>query len=722
MYLCNMEKVSGITEELVSRRFGLPVRGVTNTIRLLDDGVTVPFISRYRKELTGNLDEVAVRNIEKELRSVRELLERKEFVRQAIENAGAMTDAVSRSLSDADSITQVEDIYAPFKPRKRTRATIAREKGLEPLAKIIMSGRAVNLQSTATRFVDNVNVTSNDDALNGALDIIAEWASESIRLRNITRNVYRREASLKTSTVKGKESAVAESAMAQYADFAQTIRRISSHQYLALRRAEREGLIKVKYILNDDVSLDTALSKAFVPHHATPECAEMIQHAVSDASKRLLRPSVENEISAQLKENADRVAIDIFVQNLRQLLLSPPLKGLRVLAIDPGYRTGCKVVALDEQGNLLDDNVIYPTPPRSDFNSAERILRTMIEKHNLRVISLGNGTASRETEIFLKERNIIDKSKIIVVNENGASVYSASELARKEFPDKDVTVRGAVSIGRRLIDPLAELVKIDPKSIGVGQYQHDVNQSLLKDSLDFTVLSCVNAVGIDLNTASECLLSYVSGIGPVLAANIVEYRSEHGGFKSRNELKKVPRLGEKAFQLAAGFLRISDGTEPLDNTGIHPESYGIVKEIAKRLNVRISQLIANNELLDKADAEKLAKEGIGGLQTINDIIAELRKPGRDPRLDDNSDAFVPDVSDFEQLHIGDVVSGIVNNITAFGAFVNLGIKENGLLHISQLSHKRVNAVSDVIKLGQILKVKVIDIDTARRRISLSLLF
>lgn len=708
--------------EGVAKRLNLSATAVKAVAELLDGGATVPFISRYRKERTGSLDEVAVRDIESALKSVRELEARKDFVKAAIESAGAMTPQIAARLDSAESMTEVEDIYAPFKPKKRTRATIAREKGLEPLAKIIMSGRAADCGEAAARFAGKNGVESEEEALAGASDIIAEWASESTRLRNITRNAFRRSASLVCTPAKGKEEELAASAFAQYGNFSQTVRRISSHQYLALRRAEREGLIKAKYTLGDESdNLDEALGRAFVPSGASRSCRDVICEAVCDASKRLLRPSVENEVSASLKEEADRVAIDIFAGNLRQLLLGAPLKGHRILALDPGYRTGCKVVALDAQGNLLEDAVIYPAPPRSDVEGAARTLRRLIEKHRLDTISLGNGTASRETEKFLKDFKILDPSHIFVVSENGASVYSASDIARKEFPDKDVTVRGAVSIGRRLIDPLAELVKIDPKSIGVGQYQHDVDQGKLKDSLDYTVTSCVNAVGVDANTASECLLSYVSGIGPALAANIVAYRRENGDFKSRKELRKVPRLGDKAFELAAGFLRVPRGKEPLDNTGIHPESYHIVDIMARSIGVKTADLPANGALLDKVDVEALAREGVGGRETMRDIIAELRKPGRDPRLDDNNDAFVPAVESFEQLCVGMTVPGVVNNITAFGAFVDLGIKENGLLHISQLSRKRVAAVSDVLKLGQRVEVKVIDIDPVRRRISLSYL-
>lgn len=706
---------------MVAERLGLSATAVKATAELLDEGATVPFISRYRKERTGSLDEVAVRSIETTLKIVRELEARKEFIAQAIAAAGALTPDIKKRLDEATSLTEVEDIYAPFKPKKRTRATIAREKGLEPLAKIIMSGKSADPAASASRFTGKGGVKDEDEAIEGAADIIAEWASESTRLRNITRNTYRRTGSLGSTIAKGKEEELAATPYAQYGDFSKDLRHLSSHQYLALRRAEREGLIKVKYSLSNNTDdLDDALARAFVPRNASRACAEVIADAVADASKRLLRPSVENEISAELKEEADRVAIGIFADNLRQLLLGSPLKGKRVLALDPGYRTGCKVVALDAQGNLLDDTVIYPVPPKADLEGSARTLSRLITRHHLDVISLGNGTASRETEKFLKDYKVIDPSKIFVVNENGASVYSASDIARKEFPDKDVTVRGAVSIGRRLIDPLAELVKIDPKSIGVGQYQHDVDQCKLKDALDYTVMSCVNAVGIDVNTASEKLLSYVSGIGPALASNIVAYRAANGDFTSRAQLKKVPRLGDKAFELAAGFLRVPQGKEPLDNTGIHPESYHIVKKMAESVKAKPSELAANDPLLDRINVKALAAQGVGGIETMTDIITELRKPGRDPRTDDNSDAFVPGVESFEQLTIGMQLPGIVNNITAFGAFIDLGIKENGLLHISKISNRRINSVGDVLKLGQRVDVKVIDIDPVRRRISLSM--
>ncbi len=706
----------------VALRLELPLKGVKATIELLDEGATVPFISRYRKERTGSFDEVAVRSVESMLKTVRELVARKEFVEEAIRESGGMTPDIARRLSEASSLTEVEDIYAPFKPKKRTRATIAREKGLEPLAKIIMAGRCDNLEVSAHRFVGKNGVENADDALEGVSDIIAEWASESTRLRNITRNSYTRSASITCVVAKGKEKELAESPFAGYGEFSQTVRRMPSHQYLALRRAEKEGLVKVKYTLGDSSdSLDDALCRAFVPKQAGKECSSLICRAVEDASKRLLRPSVENEVSAKLKEEADRVAIEIFAGNLRQLLLASPLKGKRVLAIDPGYRTGCKVVALDSQGNLLDEGVIFPVPPRSDIDGARSTLDRLIKRHRLEVVALGNGTASRETEKFVKESGLLSPDKVYVVSENGASVYSASELARKEFPDKDVTVRGAVSIGRRLIDPLAELVKIDPKSIGVGQYQHDVDQTELKNALDYTVMSCVNSVGIDVNTASEKLLSYVSGIGPALASNIVAYRAANGDFHSRKELKKVPRLGDKAFELAAGFLRVPDGKEPLDNTGIHPESYGVVESMARSLGAKVADLPANESLLSKIDAGKMAAAGIGGLETIKDIVAELRKPGRDPRVDGDNEAFVAGVGSFDELREGMTLPGIVNNITAFGAFVDLGIKENGLIHISKMSRKRINSVGEVLRLGQRIEVTVIDVDPIRHRISLSLL-
>lgn len=706
----------------VAARLSLNEKGVSAVIKLLDEGATVPFISRYRKEATGALDEVAVRSIETTLKSVRELYTRKEFVADAITAAGAMTAKLEESLRNARSMTEVEDIYAPFKPKKRTRATIARERGLEPLARIIMAGNAPYPLRSAERFTGNKGICSAEDALAGARDIIAEWASESTRLRNMTRNTYRRQGAIVCTAAKEKDEELKASPYAAYAAFSNSVRRITSHQYLALRRAESEGMIKVKYSLDDSRGkLEDALSEAYASRLGSQECRKIVSEAVTDASRRLIRPSVENDVSAELKEEADRVAIDIFSQNLRQLLLASPLKGRRILALDPGYRTGCKTVAIDEKGDLLDDAVIYPTPPRNDIEGAHKTLKRMIDRFGLNAVAIGNGTASRETERFIRNSGLMVSDMIFVVSEDGASVYSASETARLEFPDKDVTVRGAVSIGRRLLDPLAELVKIDPKSIGVGQYQHDVDQSKLKNALDYTVMSCVNAVGVDVNTASASLLAYVSGIGPALAANIVKYRTENGSFATRNDLKKVPRLGAKAFEQAAGFLRIISGSEPLDNTGIHPESYAIVKEMARLAGVKVKDLPGNTSILDSIDPAELSAKGLGGLETIADIVEELRKPGRDPRTDNAETAFTPGVESFEELRVGQKLPGIVSNITAFGAFIDLGIKENGLLHISRISTRRINSVGDVLRLGQHVEVSVIEIDSMRRRISLSMI-
>lgn len=706
----------------VAAHLSLNEKGVSAVIKLLDEGATVPFISRYRKEATGALDEVAVRSVETTLKSVRELYTRKEFVADAITAAGAMTAKLEESLRNARSMTEVEDIYAPFKPKKRTRATIARERGLEPLARIIMAGNTPDPLRSAERFTGNKDMCSAEDALAGARDIIAEWASESTRLRNMTRNTYRRQGAIVCTAAKEKDEELKASPYAAYAAFSNSVRRITSHQYLALRRAESEGMIKVKYSLDDSRGkLEDALSEAYASRLGSQECRKIVSEAVTDASRRLIRPSVENEVSAELKEEADRVAIDIFSQNLRQLLLASPLKGRRILALDPGYRTGCKTVAIDEKGDLLDDAVIYPTPPRNDIEGAHKTLKRMIDRFGLNAVAIGNGTASRETERFIRNSGLMVSDMIFVVSEDGASVYSASETARLEFPDKDVTVRGAVSIGRRLLDPLAELVKIDPKSIGVGQYQHDVDQSKLKNALDYTVMSCVNAVGVDVNTASASLLAYVSGIGPALAANIVKYRTENGSFATRNDLKKVPRLGAKAFEQAAGFLRIISGSEPLDNTGIHPESYAIVKEMARLAGVKVKDLPGNTSILDSIDPAELSAKGLGGLETIADIVEELRKPGRDPRTDNAETAFTPGVESFEELRVGQKLPGIVSNITAFGAFIDLGIKENGLLHISRISTRRINSVGDVLRLGQHVEVSVIEIDSMRRRISLSMI-
>lgn len=702
----------------VAKRVNLPISGVSATIKLLDEGATIPFICRYRKELTGSFDEIQVRAIEIALKTVRELKNRKEFVRGVIEKDGKLTPELSIKISAAQTINELEDVYLPFKPKKHSRASKARESGLEPFAKMIMSG-CTDCKQLALRFVGKNDILEIEDAINGASDIIAEWASESTRLRQITRNHFNKTAVIVCSKVKGKEAELLESQYAQYSGFSQQLKRVHSHQYLAIKRAEREGLLKVKLDI-ESAGLQQSICSAFIPSKVSDECRIIIEKAVLDALKRLIRPSVENEISTQLKEKADKEAIEIFTQNLRQLLLGSPLKGKRILAVDPGFRTGCKVVALDEQGNLLDDNVIYPVAPKNDTVGSKQIVSRLIKSHKLDVIALGNGTASRETEKFLKDSFKEERIPVFVVSEDGASVYSASEIGRKEFPDKDITVRGAVSIGRRLIDPLAELVKIDPKSIGVGQYQHDVDQKSLKDSLDFTVISCVNSVGVDVNTASECLLSYVSGIGPALATNIVNYRRENGNFLSRRALKNVPRLGDKAYELAAGFLRVANGKNPLDNTGIHPESYNLVDAMASSIGVRTEQLLSNNDFLERINVKELAARGIGGEQTMLDIIAELRKPGRDPRQTLEEFSFAEGVNSIEDLIEGMVLPGIVTNITNFGAFVDIGVHQDGLVHISQMADKYVSDPMQVVKLRQQVTVRIQEIDFQRRRISLSM--
>lgn len=694
------------TAQAVADATGLPHKGVEAVISLLDEGATVPFISRYRKERTGSLDEVAVRNIELALGRRRELEKRRDSIIENLGEAGSLTPELQARFENSATMTEIEDLYAPYKPKRRTRAAIAREKGLEPLAKRIMAGRTARLDAPA-------------DDIAGACDIIAEWAAETPRLRNIVRREFRKRGNISATVAKDKADEIAASPYAEYNGFDRQLRRCSSHQYLALRRAEREGFLKVKYSMPDDEAVIDTLCGNFGPREATEACGKLIDDSVADAYRRLLRPSVENELAAEMKEEADKVAIGIFSDNLRALLLAAPLPGRRVLAIDPGYRTGCKVVAIDAQGNLLADTVIYPTEPRCDTEGSRRILAQLIERHHLDTVALGDGTASRQTEDFLRKSGLVKPDSLYVVSENGASVYSASDIARREFPDKDVTVRGAVSIGRRLIDPLAELVKIDPKSIGVGQYQHDVDQNGLRDALDYTVMSCVNAVGVDLNTASAKLLEYISGIGPAMATRIVEYRQNNGPFADRKSLLKVPRLGAKAFEQAAGFLRVRDGADPLDNTGIHPESYGIVKNMARLAGISVADLTTDSTLVDRLDIEAAVAAG-AGRQTVLDIIAELRKPGRDPRTEADVDAFVPEIDSFDQLRTGMVLPGLVANITAFGAFINLGIKESGLLHISQISDRRVNNVADVLRLGQKVSVKVLDIDTMRRRISLSM--
>lgn len=694
----------------VAANLNLPANKVRATVALLASGATVPFISRYRKEVTGGLDEVAIRDIEVELQRLTALDERRLTIIGTIEQQGRMTDELRRALEEAATPTALEDLYLPYRPRRRTRATVARERGLEPLAKMIMAG--ADPGAVASRFVRG-EVASPDEALAGASDIIAEWAAESPRLRSALRSRYRREAAFTASIVPGKESEADK--YRTYAHFRAPYRSIASHQYLALRRGEAEGILKVAVSLDDARAVDD-LTARFMPKATSAAGRSLIADAVADSYRRLLRPSIDNEMAAEAKAKADTAAIALFSGNLRQLLMAPPLRAKRVIAIDPGFRTGCKVVALNESGDLLDDAVIYPTEPRRDTVGAMHVLMDLIDRHDIQAIALGDRTASRETERFLRSSGIADFAELFIVSENGASVYSASDIAREELPDKDVTVRGAVSIGRRLIDPLAELVKIDPKSIGVGQYQHDVDQAALRDALDFTVLSCVNAVGVDLNTASPRLLGYISGIGQAMAAKIVDFRTHNGPFRSRRALLGVPRLGSKTFEQAAGFLRVPVSDNPLDNTGIHPESYPTAERMAADLGVTVGQLIGDTTLIDRIDPARYADAGTA---TVADIIAELRKPGRDPRLDAENVEFDADINSIDDLSPGMVLNGKVSNITAFGAFIDLGIKENGLLHVSQMGAGRVSNPSEVVRINQIIRVKVLDVDLDRHRISLT---
>lgn len=697
-----------------ARNLGLPEHAVRATAGLLSRGDTIPFIARYRKEVTGSLDETQIRAIEQEIGRLGQLDERREAIKTSISEQGHLTDELRKRIEDASSLSELEDIYLPYRPKRHTRATVARERGLEPLAKIIMSGRASgNIIALAQKYTGK-DVAAAEDAIAGARDIIAEWLSESPRARNAVRNRMRREAVISSALTKDHPDESGKYRI--YTTYSHPLRNIASHNYLALRRGESEGVLKIS-IKIDDTRLVDELCSWFVPRAASTEVTTIIRDAAADGYKRLLRPSIENEMAAEWKENADRKAISLFSDNLRQLLLAAPLRGRRIAAIDPGYRTGCKVVALDEHGVLLDDCVIYPNEPRRDTIGAMHALMDLIERHNLDAIALGDRTASRETEAFLKSSGIADFAEVYVVSENGASVYSASDVAREEFPDKDVTVRGAVSIGRRLIDPLAELVKIDPKSIGVGQYQHDVDQGALRESLDFTVMSCVNLVGVDLNTASPQLLGYISGIGPTMARRIVEFRNLNGAFATRNDLMKVPRLGSKIFEQAAGFLRVPRSKNPLDNTGIHPESYHIAEQIALECHTDIGTLIGNAELIGKIDPTKYSSMGE---ETVKDILAELLKPGRDPRTEAENVSFDSQIKTIDDLKADMILHGKVNNITAFGAFVDIGIKENGLLHISQMGKRRINNPADVVKIGQIIKVRIIDIDLDRGRISLSL--
>ena len=705
--------------QMIAAELKLPAHRIANTLKLLQGGATIPFISRYRKEATGGLDEVQIGDIQTRYEKLCELSKRKETVLSTIEEQGKLTPELKSRISACWNATELEDIYLPFKPKRKTRAEAARAKGLEPLALLLMMQKENNLAAKVRNFVKG-EVKDEEDALKGARDILAEQISEDERSRNLMRNQFQRQALIQSKVVKGKEAEEASAKYRDYFDFCEPLKKCSSHRLLALRRGESEGVLKVTIFPEDEDMCNERLQRLFV--RANNECAHQVEEALTDAYKRLLKPAIETEFAALSKEKADEEAIRVFAENLRQLLLAPPLGQKRVMGIDPGFRTGCKVVCLDAQGTLLHNEAIYPHPPKSEYAQAARKIVKLVEQYKIEAIAIGNGTASRETEQFVTSQRYDREVQVFVVSEDGASIYSASKTAREEFPDYDVTVRGAVSIGRRLMDPLAELVKIDAKSIGVGQYQHDVDQTKLKASLDQTVESCVNLVGVNVNTASKHLLTYVSGLGPTLAQNIVDYRTENGPFESRRQLLKVPRMGTKAYEQCAGFLRIPQAKNPLDNSAVHPESYHIVEKMARSLGVKTEELVANAGLCSKIRAEDFVEEDFG-LPTVNDILKELVKPGRDPRESASEFSFSEDIHSIEDLSVGMELPGIVTNITAFGAFVDIGIKQNGLIHVSQMGSgkNRVHNPSEAVKLHQHVKVQVISVDMDRNRIGLRLL-
>lgn len=686
-----------------------------NVIKLLGEGATVPFIARYRKEMTDTMNEETVAEVKKRLEQLDELEKRKVFVLKSIAEQEKLTPELERQIANAETLQDIEDLYLPYKPKRRTKAEIARQKGLEPLAKMIMAQNNDDINGMAHRFVNKEKEVNNeDDALKGACDIIAEWISENINGRNRIRKIYHRDGIISSTLVKGKEAEA--QTYKQYFDFKEPISKAPSHRVLALFRAEEEGLLKVKLSIESDDALKV-LDSIFLKNDNAS--TDLVQDSIDDAWKRLLEPSLETEMRALYKEKADEVAVKVFAENLRQLLLAAPLGKKRVLALDPGFRTGCKVVILNELGSLIHNETIYPHPPQNEHGKAAAKIAHLVQAYKIDVIAIGNGTAGRETEDFIKSIRFDRDITAVMVNESGASIYSASKVAREEFPDYDITVRGAVSIGRRLMDPLAELVKIDPKSIGVGQYQHDVNQKMLGDELNTVVESCVNAVGVELNSASEQLLSYVSGVGPQLASSIVKYRNENGGFTSRKQLLEVPRLGNKAFEQCAGFLRIHGAKQPLDASAVHPESYHIVEKMAKKLGVKVEDLIGNEELIAKINPKEFIEKDFG-IETVSDIIDELKKPGRDPRKTFEVFEFDKNIRTINDLRQGMQLVGIVTNITAFGCFVDVGVHQDGLVHISQMSNSYITDPNQVVKLNQKVKVTVTDVDIPRKRISLSM--
>jgi len=702
-----------IYEEIIAERLNLGLVQVKNTLELISEGATVPFISRYRKERTGSMDEVQVSDVRDAYEELKELVKRQEYILKTIDEQGKLTDDLRQKIEDTRDMKTLEDIYLPYKPKRKTRATMARDKGLEPLAKIIMKQQELLLDKRGEQFITD-EVPTLEDAYQGARDIIAEWISENQRARNIVRHHFSKNAVIYSKLTKGKEEEGAK--YKDYFEFSEPLKRCPSHRMLAMRRGESEGVLKLS-IEPDEQRVMDDLYNLFVKGRY--DVSQQVEVALKDSFKRLLAPSIENEFKAESKEKADQEAIRVFAENLRQLLLASPLGGKRVLAIDPGYRTGCKVVCLDAQGNLLNNATIYPHPPQSDRSGASKKVSALAQQYKIEAIAIGNGTASRETERFVKLVRLPEGIQVYVVNEAGASIYSASKVAREEFPDYDVTVRGAVSIGRRLMDPLAELVKIEAKSIGVGQYQHDVDQSSLKKGLDQVVESCVNMVGVDVNTASKHLLTYVSGLGPTLAQNIIDFRKENGVFASREQLKSVPRMGDKAYEQCAGFLRIRDGVNPLDNSAVHPESYYVVEQMATDARTDVGALIKDEAMISSIDIQKYVS-GLMGVPTLKDIIEELKKPGRDPREGIEVFEFSKDVMSVSDLQPGMELPGLVTNITNFGAFVDVGVKQDGLVHISQMADRFIKDPNDVVKLNQKVRVKVLEVDEKRSRIGLSM--
>ncbi len=699
--------------ELISQELNIPIHQVAGTVSLLDDGATIPFISRYRKEATGSLDDESIQSVDQRLRYYHELEKRRATILKTIEAQDKLTPELAARINACWDATVLEDIYLPYKPKRKTRAEAARQRGLEPLARIIMAQRESNIERRASQFV-NDDVPDAAAAIAGAQDIVAEWVSENERVRNTVRSAFRFGAMVKSAVVKGKE--IEGRNYESYYDFSCPLKRIPSHQLLAMRRGENEGFLRVSIDVDDERTINNVCR---IVVKGSGETAQLVEQAATDSYKRLIKPSIETEFATIAKEKADTRAIDTFAQNVRQLLFAPPLGRQRILAVDPGFRTGCKVVCLDEQGNLLHHDVIYPTAPHYDVDGAAATVTQLVQKYKVDAIAVGNGTASRETERFLKRLHLPRPVTVHVVSENGASVYSASKIARDEFPNHDVTVRGAVSIGRRLLDPLAELVKIDPKSIGVGQYQHDVDQTRLKEALQFTVESCVNSVGVNINTASRQLLTYVAGVGPALAQNIVDYRAQNGDFTSRKDILKVPKLGAKTFTQAAGFLRIPESDNPLDNSAVHPERYELVEHMAHDCHCTVADLINDKQQRAKIDLGRYVSGDVG-MPTLNDIMNELEKPGRDPRATAQEVEFDENVTDIKDVRVGMELNGKVTNVTDFGAFVDIGVHKEGLVHVSQLADRRVKSPSDVVKIGQVVRVRVTKVDLDRQRIALTM--